>query len=97
MAHILTSWKRVTSQSEKYTQDLRKIRKLNKNGTNWFLAFFRGYVDANPWPILEASLSRSNGLKKSLVKIDKSLVTTFNVYRPNGQHDPFGAALLRGL
>ncbi len=79
--------------------DLKKISTVNPNGTNWFLAFFRDpqkTTPADPWSVLANSFKRSNGLDNTLVAADPSLVVHFEVYRPTGNHDTFGAALLRG-
>jgi hypothetical protein len=82
----------------KVHRDLEKLKKLNPTGHNWFLAFFREGADAiNPLEKLEKSFDRKNGLDKQRVKLDKSLVRSFDVYRPNEDPDKFGIALLRGL
>jgi hypothetical protein len=78
--------------------DLAKISSINPNGTNWFLAFFRDSVNTNPsdpWAILNDSFSRANGLDANRVEVDQAFVTHFEVYRPTGNHDTFGTALLR--
>jgi len=80
--------------------DLAKIGRLNPTGQNWFLAFFRkgDNIDpSDPWGTIQRSMNRANGLDSSRVGADQRLVTSFEVYRPNGEHDVFGAALLRGL
>lgn len=79
--------------------DLAKLRSLNPGGTNWFLAFFRDTKTTSPrdpWAVLTSSLGRANGLDPKNVVIDKGFTTSFEVYRPTGNHDTFGAALLRG-
>jgi hypothetical protein len=76
--------------------DLAKIRKLNPNGTNWFLAFFRkSPISADPLKELQRSFKRKNGLDSKSVKLEKVLVRSFDVFRPNGTPDKFGVALLR--
>lgn len=77
--------------------DLAKIATLNPHGANWFLAFFRSDGAADPWSVISKSLGRKNGLDTARVGADQRLVTSFTVYRPNGQPDTFGAALLRAL
>lgn len=79
--------------------DLQKATSLNPKGANWFLGFFRGSQPGarDPWAVLSKSLGRSNGLKDSLVRANQGLTTAFEVYRPDGNHDWFGAALLRAL
>ena len=77
--------------------DLRKIAPFNPNGSNWFLAFFREPGEAaDPMAVINASLKRANGLDDTLVDVDRRLVKTFTVYRPNGESDQFGVALFRG-
>lgn len=79
--------------------DLDKIGKLNPHGTNWFLAFFRDLeatTPSDPWTVLTKSFAHGAGLDPAKVEADKSLVTHLEVYRPTGDHDTFGVALLRG-
>jgi hypothetical protein len=83
----------------KVHMDLAKIASINPNGTNWFLAFFRDPTTTNPndpWSVLQRSLLHGAGLDGSKVEADQSLVANFEVYRPTGDHDMFGVALLRG-
>lgn len=80
----------------KVHKDLAKIGAINSNGGNWFLAFFRGSTATDPWKEIQRSFSRSNGLNAGMVEAHKALSNSFKVYRPNGQHDDFGVALLRG-
>ena len=78
--------------------DAHKLKAINPNGANWFLAFFRTGEEAkNPLITLQNSFKRANGLDKYILKLDENLVKTFEVYRPNGLHSPFGFALLRVL
>ncbi|MBI5820324.1 MAG: hypothetical protein HZA88_15255 [Verrucomicrobia bacterium] len=84
----------------KVHEDLKKISGINPNGTNWFLAFFRDPGETkpqDPWAVLRDSFARANGLDTNHVEADPSLVTHFEVYRPTGDHDTFGVALLKGL
>jgi len=77
--------------------DLAKLKALNPNGTNWFLAFFRDFsVATDLLEELNRSFERLNGLEKTKVAMDLGLVATFEVYRPGKQADLFGIALLRG-
>ena len=81
----------------KVHRDLAKLKKLNPNGSNWFLAFFRSSpVSDDPLCELRRSFKRKNGLDDTKVQLESSLVTSFNVFRPNGNPDKFGVALLRG-
>lgn len=82
----------------KIHRDLAKLKALNPTGTNWFLAFFRSSpVNADPLAELTRSFKRRNGLDATKVKLESSLVTSFDVFRPNGLPDKFGVALLRGI
>ena len=81
----------------KVHSDLDKLQTLNPSGTNWFLAFFRGKdAENDPFPELKKSFERANGLNGEKVTMERSLVKSFDVYRPNEKPDRFGLALLRG-
>ena len=81
----------------KVHRDLEKARALNPAGSNWFLAFFRkSPVNEDPLEELRRSFGRKNGLRETDVKLEPSLVTSFDVFRPNGSPDKFGVAMLRG-
>lgn len=81
----------------KVHRDLAKLKTLNEQGTNWFLAFFRELpTAADPLSELNKSFQRKNGLDNTKVKMEKSLVRTFEVFRPRAAADKFGVALLRG-
>jgi hypothetical protein len=81
----------------KVHRDLAKLKKLNPKGTNWFLAFFRNApVSEDPRAELDRSFKRKNGLDAKKVKLEPTLVRTFDVFRPSGDPDKFGVALLRG-
>ncbi len=83
----------------KVHNDLAKIKAINPNGTNWFLAFFRDPKKTNPGDpltVLMNSLAHGAGLDPAKVEVDQTLVTHFEVYRPTGDHDTFGVALIRG-
>lgn len=80
----------------KVHRDLAKIKAINPNGANWFLAFFRKPPGAaNPTPVINQSFLRVNGLDDARVEFDARFSKSFEVYRPNGAHDPFGFALFR--
>src|SRR5262249_49157813 len=80
----------------KVHRDLAKMKKLNPNGTNWFLAFFRkAPISADPLKELQRSFKRKNGLKAAKVDLIPALVRAFDVYRPNVAPDKFGVALLK--
>jgi hypothetical protein len=81
----------------KVHRDLAKLKTLNAKGTNWFLAFFRqSPIADDPLGELEKSFKRKNGLDHKMVKMEKALVRSFDVYRPAAPPDKFGVALLRG-
>jgi hypothetical protein len=81
----------------KVHEDIKKIKRLNPKGYNWFLAFFRKNANQarNPFATLETSSQRTGGLDLTKVKIDRRLTGFFEVYRPDGNHDPFGFALIK--
>jgi hypothetical protein len=79
--------------------DLAKIASINPNGKNWFLAFFRDpekTKPGDPWDVIQKSFQHGAGLDPNEVEADQDLTTHFEVYRPTGNHDTFGVALLRG-
>lgn len=82
----------------KIHSDLRKITALNTHGANWFLAFFRNQEKLQmetPAETITTSFKRSNGLDSARIDWDERLTDVFDVYRPNGEHDRFGVALLK--
>lgn len=82
-------------------EDAKKLIALHQNDkvtSSWVLAFFRDLTSPDPSVVVSTiadSLKRSNGLDPSLVNFDDRLATAFEVYRPDGNHDVFGAALIR--
>lgn len=89
----------------KVHRDIEKIRRLEPSGQNWFLAFFReNEINAarsrreaeDPFAALRRSgeLPRS-GLDLNRVEFDSRLTGSFKIYRPDGNHDPFGYALIK--
>ncbi|HRH16979.1 MAG TPA: hypothetical protein PLS22_05950 [Aquabacterium sp.] len=82
----------------KVHRDLAKLKRLNPKGSNWFLAFIRKPPkSADPLLELQRSFKRKGGLDATKVKMETVLVTSFDVFRPNGIPDKFGVALLRAL
>lgn len=82
----------------KVHDDLGKARKVNPDGHNWFLAFFRhDQAKAKvPWQTVEKSFKRKfEGLDSKQVAAAEKLCGTFEVYRPDGEHQSFGYALLK--
>lgn len=82
-------------------EDARKLITLHRSDpvtSSWVLAFFRDLEKPDPMKVsgtITDSLARANGLDPALVNFDERLVSAFEVYRPDGNHDVFGAALLR--
>lgn len=82
----------------KVHRDLMKLKKRNPKGTNWFLAFFRkAPKSSDPFRELTRCFERKGGLNAKRVKVENALVMSFDVFRPNGTPDKFGAALLRAI
>lgn len=80
----------------KVHRDLAKIRAINPHGSNWFLAFFReGNAATNPDLRIQKSFARQDGLDPTRVSYDSRFSSSFEVYRPDGKHDPFGFAIMR--
>jgi hypothetical protein len=81
----------------KVNSDLGKIKRLNPKGTNYFIAYFRGKkkLKDHPYDQLLKSLARVNGLDAGLCFVEKKYCEVFEVYRPNGDHDQFGVALIK--
>jgi hypothetical protein len=66
----------------KIHRDLEKIRALNPNGQNWFLAFFRtASLNEDLVGLIKQSFERKNGLDKNKVAYSESLIRTFGVFR----------------
>ena len=85
-------------QVGKVRTDLAKCKALNPKGDSWFLAFFRSLPQSlDPSAELSRAFARKDGLDSKLVQMDPKLVRAFDVFRPNGEPDKFGVALLRGL
>jgi hypothetical protein len=94
-AHLLEAGDFVV---RKVHSDLAKIRAINPSGANWFLAFFRGpNGNANPWPKINASFGRTNGLDRTRCQTEQKFCGHFNVYRPDGSCDGLGYALFRAV
>ena len=86
----------------KVKSDASKMRRLNGNGTNWFLAFFRQQPTAkksepatlDPWKELTRCRNRKNGLKGMHITMDQAFARHFDFQLP-GQTVHFGYALIR--
>jgi len=74
------------------------MKLLEPKGTHWFLGFFRDpktTTPSDPWTDIERSIKRKGGLDNTLVAVDDRLVSSFDVFRPDGKHDTFGYALMQ--
>jgi len=81
---------------KKIHADLRKIKKLNPRGSNWFLAFFRDSATASDYEnTIKRSLQRGNGLKPAEVQFNPLWANSFKVYRPNNDYDNFAFAVFK--
>jgi hypothetical protein len=86
----------------KLKKDARKMRRVNGNGTNWFLAFFRKQpTDDDPTPstldpykCLHQSRNRKGGLKGCHIELDSKFARHFSFQLP-GKEIHFGYALIR--
>jgi hypothetical protein len=80
---------------KKVKEDARKMRRLNPQGTNWFLAFFRDCATAEaPWTKLKECRSRKGSLKGVHIGIEEGFTGTFTITLPR-QSIPFGWAMIR--
>lgn len=80
----------------KVHRDIAKMKALNPHGACWFLAFFRDPATApDPWAAIQNSLKRGNGLKTSLLQVNRKLTGSFGVYRPDGASETFGYSLFK--
>ena len=79
----------------KVKADARKMRRLNPNGINWFLAFFRDDWHAkNPWARLKYCRSRKGSLKGMHLALEEKFTGTFAINLPQ-QEIHFGWAMIR--
>ena len=94
----------------KLIKDAKKLRRLNRKGINWFLAFFReqplpsknGKKKKNKWPVHDpyAALSElkkkrgHGGLKGMHIAFDERMTRSITITLP-GQKVFFGFALIR--
>lgn len=79
----------------KLKSDATKMRRLNKKGTNWFLAFFRQLPDSrDPWSKLKQCRNRKSSLKGLRIELDQGLTGTFKIKLP-GETIDFGYSLIR--
>ena len=80
----------------KVHNDIKKLETITDRGARWFLAFFRDETAVDPWKTIQDSFKRGNGLDANKVEAQQSLTGTFQVYRPDGNHDNFGYSLFKG-
>jgi hypothetical protein len=88
----------------KLKSDAAKMRRLNKKGINWFLAFFRDQPDPTnpaaeadskaPWDKLDKCRRRKDSLKGLRIDTDKRCTKSFVIELP-GQKIFFGFSLIR--
>ena len=79
----------------KLKDDAAKMRRLNPNGTNWFLAFFRDDKwSQDPHGRLTQCQKRKGSLKWVRITVDKRLCRAFTIKLPD-QETNFGFALVR--
>ena len=87
----------------KLKDDASKLRRLNRNGTNWFLAFFREQPTSkkqnpsslNPYDALIQCRGRKGSLKRVRITIDKRMTKTFRISLPEQDDLIFGFSLVR--
>lgn len=87
----------------KLKHDASKLRRLNGNGTNWFLAFFREQPTPNkpdppsvdPYKALSQCRKRKGSLKGVRVTIDKRMTKSFRISLPDQADIIFGFSLIR--
>jgi hypothetical protein len=76
--------------------DASKMRRLNRKGINWFLAFFRDQnpPSRDPWKELKRCRGRKGSLKGVHVSLDQGFTASFKIRLPNVEFD-FGYSLIR--
>ena len=80
---------------KKVKDDICKMRRLNPNGTNWFLAFFRDPATApNPWKKIKECRGRKKSLKGVHIEIAEKFCHHFTITLPNSS-TTFGFALIK--
>ena len=80
----------------KVHRDLDKIHKMNPNGQNWFLAFFRSDPQASdPRSYVGKAFKRKNGLNSTKINQNSVLYHTFKIYKSRGQYESFGIAMFQ--
>jgi hypothetical protein len=80
----------------KVHRDLDKIRKMNPQGQNWFLAFFRSEPhSSNPKGCIEKAFKRKNGLSTRKIHQSRVLYHTFKIYKSKGRYENFGLAMFQ--
>lgn len=80
---------------KKLKDDLIKMRRLNPDGTNWFLAFFRDPQTASdPWRKLKECRGRKSSLKGVHIDLAEKFCGSFQIRLPNSTIQ-FGYALVK--
>jgi hypothetical protein len=83
--------------SSKVHRDLDKIKKMNPNGQNWFLAFFRDEPHASDPKacVAKAFKRRTGGLNARTIHQSRVLYHTFQIYKSKGMYESFGLAMFQ--
>jgi len=83
--------------ASKVHRDLNKIKRMNPDGQNWFLAFFRTEPHAsNPKACIDKAFRRKNGgLSKRTTYDSRILLHSFKIYRSRGCYESFGVAMFQ--
>lgn len=80
---------------KKVKDDVRKMRRLNPDGTNWFLAFFRDPATASdPWKKIRVCRGRKRSLKGVHIELAEKFCDHFTIKLPNSAIT-FGFALIK--
>jgi hypothetical protein len=79
----------------KVKADAKKMRRLNPNGTNWFLAFFRDDETAkDPWSKLKYCRGRKDSLKGKQLGLEQRFTGSFSITLPK-ETIHFGWSMIR--
>ncbi len=80
---------------KKVKDDVSKMRRLNPDGTNWFLAFFRDQKTAcDPWKKIQECRGRKGSLKGVRIELAKKFCDSFTIELPDSTIC-FGFALIK--
>lgn len=80
----------------KVRHDLDKIKKMNPQGQNWFLAFFRTEPHASdPKACIDRAFKRKNGLSARIIHRSRVLHNSFKIYKSKSCYENFGVAMFQ--